>query len=59
MVVERVGFTQILARSSEIGSRLRDFLSGLAIALGSLSGSTMGSLSHSLFTRLILHYPFS
>ena len=49
MVYNLLGFTQILVRSCKVGTRLRDLLSGLAIAV------VIHSVDHSLdlFTRLI------
>lgn len=47
MVYNLLGFTQILVRSCKVGTRLRDLLSGLAIAV------VIHSVDHPLFTRLI------
>ena len=57
MVYNLLGFTQILVRSCKVGTRLRDLLSGLAIAGDLLSPSLISRLivihSLDLFTRLI------
>ena len=57
MVYNLLGFTQILVRSCKVGTRLRDLLSGLAIAVV-IHSLDLSRLSENV-NKMLIRLPFA